>query len=82
MKDYNNMSVRDQKSNDNYTNYSAYLKLYEDYKSKVESFNNQIEAYNEALKRSDKSINVKLDSDEYIIDKKVLKKNVFRFPTY
>lgn len=47
MKNYNNMSVRSQKSNDNYTNYSAYLELYKDYKSKVESFNNQIEAYNE-----------------------------------
>jgi len=47
--------------------------IYEYQESKL----NQIEAYNEALKRSDKSINVKLDSDEYIIDKKVLKKNVF-----
>ena len=35
------------------------------------------EAYEEALKRSDKSINAKLDRDEYIIDKKVLKKNEF-----
>ena len=35
------------------------------------------EAYEEALKRSDKSINAKLDDDEHIIDKKVLKKNEF-----
>lgn len=35
------------------------------------------EAYEEALKRSDKSINAKLEDDEHIIDKKVLKKNEF-----
>lgn len=35
------------------------------------------EAYEEAIKRSDKSINAKLGVDEYIIDKKVLKKNVY-----
>jgi len=35
------------------------------------------EAYEEAIKRSDKSINDKLSTDEYIIDKKVLKKNVY-----
>ncbi len=35
------------------------------------------EAYEEALKRSEESIKNKLDEDEYIIDKKVLKKNVY-----
>ena len=35
------------------------------------------EAYEEAIKRSDKSINAKLSIGEYIIDKKVLKKNEF-----
>lgn len=35
------------------------------------------EAYEEAIKRSDKGINAKLSRDEYIIDKKVLKKNVY-----
>ena len=35
------------------------------------------EAYNEAIKRSDKVITDKLSLDEYIIDKKVLKKNVY-----
>ena len=37
----------------------------------------ETEAYEEAIKRSDKSINDKLGKDEYIIDKKVLKKNVY-----
>lgn len=36
------------------------------------------EAYEEALKRSDKSIMDKLNLDEYIIDKKVLKKEALR----
>lgn len=35
------------------------------------------EAYEEAIKRSDKSVNDSLDAEEYIIDKKVLKKNVY-----
>lgn len=35
------------------------------------------EAYNEAVKRSDKSITDKLNKDEYIIDKKVLKINKY-----
>lgn len=38
---------------------------------------NKNQAYEEALKRSDKSINAKLNEGEYIIDKKVLKKNEF-----
>lgn len=35
------------------------------------------EAYEEAIKRADKSINAKLASGEYIIDKKVLKNNTY-----
>ncbi len=38
---------------------------------------NEDEAYEEALKRSDKGIENSLDVGEYIIDKKVLKKNVY-----
>ena len=38
---------------------------------------NKEEAYEEAIRRSDKSINAKLTNEEYIIDKKVLKKNEF-----
>ena len=42
MATHENMSVREQKSNDNYTNYSAYEELYNNYKSKVEEFNDKI----------------------------------------
>lgn len=35
------------------------------------------EAYKEAIKRADKSINARLNNDEYIIDKKVLKNNTY-----
>ena len=35
------------------------------------------EAYEEAIKRGDKGINASLGPDEYIIDKKVLKKNAY-----
>ena len=41
MATHENMSVREQKSNDNYTNYSAYEELYNNYKSKVEEFNDK-----------------------------------------
>jgi similar to stage IV sporulation protein len=38
---------------------------------------NEDEAYKEAIKRSDDKIKDMLDSDEYILSKKVLKKEVF-----
>lgn len=47
MATHENMSVREQKSNDNYTNYSAYEELYNNYKSKVEEFNDKIQGYND-----------------------------------
>ena len=35
------------------------------------------ETYNEAIKRADKIINDKLDTDEHIIERKVLKNNSY-----
>lgn len=56
------------------------FKLYKEEKRKYEykEFNiNEEEAYKEAIKRSDNKIQNMLDSDEYIISKNVLKKEVF-----
>ena len=56
------------------------FKLYKEEKRKYEykEFKiNEKEAYNEAIKRSDDKIKNMLDSDEYIISKNVLKKEVF-----
>lgn len=58
-----------------------FFKLYKEEK-KIYDYNevilNKEEAYNEALNRSIDVINKKLSSDEYIISKKVLKKDVKR----
>lgn len=56
-----------------------FFKLYKEIKKEYEykTFKiNENEAYDEALKRSERSIKNKLNSDEYIISKKVLKKEV------
>ena len=58
-----------------------FFKLYKETKReyKYKEFNiNENEAYKEALKRSENKIKSKLNDNEYIISKKVLKKEVFR----
>ena len=58
-----------------------FFKLYKETKReyKYKEFNiNENEAYKEALKRSENKIKSKLTNKEYIISKKVLKKEVFR----
>ena len=58
-----------------------FFKLYKETKReyKYKEFNiNENEAYKEALKRSENKIKSKLNDTEYIISKKVLKKEVFR----
>ena len=58
-----------------------FFKLYKETKReyKYKEFNiNENEAYEEALKRSENKIKSKLNDNEYIISKKVLKKEVFR----
>lgn len=58
-----------------------FFKLYKETKReyKYKEFNiNENEAYEEALKRSESKIKSKLNDNEYIISKKVLKKEVFR----
>ncbi len=58
-----------------------FFKLYKETKReyKYKEFNiNETEAYEEALKRSENKIKSKLNDNEYIISKKVLKKEVFR----
>ena len=58
-----------------------FFKLYKEKKReyKYKEFNiNENEAYKEALKRSENKIKSKLNDNEYIISKKVLKKEVFR----
>lgn len=52
--------------------YKEKIKIYKYKPFKV----NEDEAYNEGLKRAEENIKIKLDSDEYIMDKKVLKKTV------
>ena len=58
-----------------------FFKLYKETKReyKYKEFNiNENEAYKEAIKRSENKIKSKLNDNEYIISKKVLKKEVFR----
>ena len=58
-----------------------FFKLYKETKReyKYKEFNiNDNDAYKEALKRSENKIKSKLNDNEYIISKKVLKKEVFR----
>lgn len=58
-----------------------FFKLYKETKKeyKYKEFNiDENEAYEEALKRSENKIKSKLNDNEYIISKKVLKKEVFR----
>lgn len=58
-----------------------FFKLYKETKKeyKYKEFNiDENEAYEEALKRSENKIRSKLNDNEYIISKKVLKKEVFR----
>ncbi len=56
-----------------YLNFKVILETKELYDYKKVNLSEE-EAYNEAVRRSDKVINDKLNEDEYIIDKKVLKK--------
>ena len=60
-----------------YLPFKLYKETVSEYEYKTFKLNRN-EAYDKALKMSKDKINDKLDNDEYIIDKKVLKKECFR----
>ena len=75
--DYNNVFIREETIIDKPYIFFKLMKEEKEIFEYKELTLSSSEAYEEALKRSDKSINAKLNDDEYIIDKKVLKKNEF-----